>query len=223
MFDVVSNELAVVVGDDPAAYRVEAHLPAAMGAPSIPWVVTNPIYVNLAASHRTSPDAEELNDHNRTQVWTADWKPESSADSESTLSRGTLDDGTPVLLWQLSVVGEISQGPYAALRFPVEQQLIDHRGVQLRARADRPMRIWAQLRAPGERGGRRWLQSFYLDRDMRLTELMFDRFWALTDSGAAGLPPLSEIDSLLLVADTMHTLPGTAATISFSDLWLVKQ
>jgi hypothetical protein len=224
MYDVVGDKLTTIVGADAAVYRIEAHLPASLGAPSIPWLMTNPIYVNLIAAQKpraVSPDVDALN---RRHVATQKWQAEASDGSESELSSGTLDDGTPVLFWRLSVAGGPAASQYAAVSFPVDQELANHRGVQLRARADRPMRIWAQLRAPGERGGRRWVRSFYVGPDIGLIDLAFDGFRLVGPAGD-GLPehpPLGEIDSLLLVADTLNTLPGTAATIAISDLWLVK-
>jgi hypothetical protein len=105
----------------------------------------------------------------------------------------------------------------------VEEDLAVHRGVQLRARADRPMRIWAQLRAPGESGGRRWARSFHVAPDIGLIDLSFESFRLVEPAGGGPeRPPLDQIDSLLLVADTLNTLPGTATTIAISDLWLVK-
>ena len=192
-----------------------------MGAPSIPWVVTNPVYVNLTAAHEPRP-SERLDAERRTFVATHEWAAEASAGSESALSQGTLEDGTPVLRWTLRVAPPPSSSPYAAVRFPVAGQLATHRGIQLRARSDRPMRIWAQLRAPGGAGGRRWAQSLYVDSHMRLATLPFDRFRPVAESGAGSSPPLDEIDALLVVADTVHSEAGTAATIAISELWLVR-
>jgi hypothetical protein len=224
MYEVTSDTLHVAVGADPAVYRFEAYLAASRNAPSIPWLVTNPIYVNLLAAHKPRRDVPDRDEHNRTHVAAQQWQAEASERSESTLSPGTLEDRTPVWVWRLRVADGPAVSQYAAIAFPVEQQLPGHRGVQLRARADRPMRIWAQLRAPGERGGRRWARSIHVSPTMGLVDLPFDEFRPVGPSGH-GLPerpPLGDIDSLLLVADTLNTLPGTAATIAISDLWLVQ-
>lgn len=224
MYDVVADKLSTAVGAEPAVYRVEAQLPAAMGAPSIPWLVTNPIYVNLSAAHKPRRHAVTIEESQRTHVATQKWQAEASEGSTSVLSQATLADGTPVWSWQMHVAGGLPASQYAAMSFPVEQQLAAQRGVQLRARANRPMRLWAQLRAPGERGGRRWARSFYVGPEMTLINLAFDEFRPV-GAPSAGLPeqaPLEQVDSLLLVADTLNTLPGTAATIAISDLWLWK-
>jgi hypothetical protein len=84
------------------------------------------------------------------------------------------------------------------------------------------MRIWAQLRAAGERGGRRWSRSLYVGPQPTLVQLPFDEFLPVDPSGASERLPLDEIESLLIVADTLNTLPGTSATIAISDLWLAK-
>jgi hypothetical protein len=92
----------------------------------------------------------------------------------------------------------------------------------LRALADRPMRVWAQLRAPGQAGReQRWAKSFYLGTDAATIDLKLTDFRAL-DPPSADPPPLDAIDSLLLVVDTVNTVPGTGVTISIADLWLVK-
>jgi hypothetical protein len=223
MFDVVGDRLTTIVGADPAVYRIEAHLPASRSGPSIPWLVTNPIYVNLTAAHKPRPAPPIVVEHNRTHVATRKWQAEASEGSASTLASGALDDGTPVLFWRLRVAGGPAASQYAAISFPVEEDLAVHRGVQLRARADRPMRIWAQLRAPGESGGRRWARSFHVAPDIGLIDLSFESFRLVEPAGGGPeRPPLDQIDSLLLVADTLNTLPGTATTIAISDLWLVK-
>jgi hypothetical protein len=155
-------------------------------------------------------------------VSTHEWQAEASTGSQSSLSQGTLEDGTPALLWHLRVASDSSSSPYAAIRFPTTPQLASHRGIQLRARSDRPMRISAQLRASSE-GGRRWTHSLYVDQRPRLVELRFEHFKPVTETVGPAAPALKDVDSLLLVADTVHAAPGTAATVAISELWLVKR
>jgi len=221
MHEVVANEMITMVGADAGVYRFEAHLPPAISALSIPWVVTNPIYVNMALAHRPRRH-EPIDTNGRMYMPTDDWQAEASAGSESVLTHGALAGGTtPGVLWKLRVAAGASPSPYAAIRFPTPPQLASHRGIQLRVQSDRPMRIWAQLRAPGG-GERRWVHSLYIDERQRLVELPFDRFAPATDTVAPGAPALDEIDSLLLVADTVNTMPGTAASVAIAELSLVK-
>jgi hypothetical protein len=220
MHEVVANELTAMVGNDPAVYRFEAYLPASMGAPSIPWVVTNPIYVNMSAIHRTAdPSPGEAG--SRAAIATDEWDAEASPGSHSTLSRITIETGNTTLVWAFRVATEPPASPYAAIRFPIAGQLENARGLQLRAQSDRPVRISAQLRAPGEGDGRRWVQSFYLDGEARTVQLPLDRF-APVDRGDSGAPPLDRVDSLLLVVDSEHTIPGTSGRIVLSDLALIR-
>jgi hypothetical protein len=84
------------------------------------------------------------------------------------------------------------------------------------------MRLWAQLRGPAATGReQRWAKSFYLGPEMRTVDLKLADFRGI-DPPSDDPPPMDRIDSLLLVVDTLNTLPGTSATISIADLWLVK-
>jgi hypothetical protein len=107
------------------------------------------------------------------------------------------------------------------MRFPMERGLAGHDRLQLRARSDRPRRVWAQLRAPGQGDGERWGSSFYVDDTLRSIELHFADFRPLGPASSASPPP-DRVDSLLLVIDTLHTVPGTTGRIAITDLWFAR-
>jgi hypothetical protein len=92
----------------------------------------------------------------------------------------------------------------------------------LRAESDQPIRLWVQIRAAGEAGGQRWGRSFYLDPSLRTIDLRLESFRAMDPASTLTSPPLERIDSLLLVIDTLNTLPGARGTIRIPDLWLVR-
>jgi hypothetical protein len=219
IYDTRESRLRIDVGTAPGVYRVEAHLPGSGQPQAMPWLASNPIYVNLRAAQRAAgvKPAQPVTD--RSPVATQSWHAEASPGSESALSAGSLRDGTPALHWRVRLAEGRPSGQFAAIWFPADRTLAAHDRVQLRALADRPMRVWAQLRAPGQAG--RWAKSFYLGTDAATIDLQLTDFRAL-DPPSEDPPPLDTIDSLLLVVDTVNTVPGTAATISIADLWLVK-
>jgi hypothetical protein len=232
IYDTAQSKLRIDVGTVPATYRVEARLPDALQSESIPWLVSNPIYVNLRAAHTTPREhgnAEAVRGREeapaatqRTAVATQSWHAESAPGSESALSPGTLADGTPALHWRVRLAEGRPFSQFAAIWFPADQGIAAHERLQLRASADRPMRLWAQLRGPGANGReQRWAKSFYLGPEQSTIDLKFAEFRGL-DPPSADPPPMDNVDSLLLVVDTLNTLPGTAATISIVDLWLMK-
>ena len=102
IYDARTPSIRIDVGAEPAAYRIEAHLPAGRQARSIPWIVTNPIYVGLRTAHAApggaAPPAVE-----RTPISTRDWRAESSTGSTSALASGALEDGTPALVWRVQL------------------------------------------------------------------------------------------------------------------------
>jgi hypothetical protein len=222
LYEAGGKELRLDVGSEPGAYRIEAHLP---GTPSaahgrIPWVLSNPIYVGMLGAHLdASRDAPGAEPRARAPIATAAWQAEASAGSTSVLQLTTLDDGTPALGWTFTLAEGARAEQYAAMRFPVDGGLAGHERLLLRARSNRPRRVWVQLRAPGSSQGERWGKTFYLDASLREIALPFNDFRAL---GSVSSPnaPLPRIDSLLLVVDTLNNEPGTSGRIEITDLWL---
>jgi hypothetical protein len=222
IYETTEGKLRIDLGTMPAAYRIEARLARHSTPGSVPWVVANPIYVNLRPAHAAGqPDAPPPVTA-RAGVATESWRAEAAPGSETTLAPGTLDDDTPALHWRLRLAEGPPVAQFAAIWFPADRSLITHERLQLRARADRPVRLWAQLRGPAATGReQRWAKSFYLDAELRTIDLRLADFRAI-DPPANEPPPMDKVDSLLLVVDTLNTLPGTAATISIVEMWLVK-
>jgi hypothetical protein len=222
IYETAEGTLRVDVGTAPAAYRIEARLADHTSPRSIPWLVANPIYVNLLAAHSSRKVSVPPPVTSRAAIATQSWHAEAAPGSESTLATATLDDGTPALQWRLRLAEGPPSAQFAAIWFPAAQGVVTHDRVQLRARADRPMRLWAQLRGPASSGReQRWAKSFYLGPDERMVDLKLAEFRGIDPPGDDP-PPMDKVDSLLLVVDTMNTLPGTAATISIVELWLAK-
>lgn len=220
VYDTREPALRLDIGSTPGAYRVEAYLPGQLPGRSVPWVFSNPVYVGMRGAHRAAaagPTVAAAGE--RTPVATPDWRAEASDGSSSALRVSTLDDGTPALEWSFALAEGAPRGQYAAMRFPLDAGLAQHGGLQLRARSDRPRRLWVQLRAPGGASGERWGRTFYVGDSLEPIDLRFDDFRPLGETSSAR-PPLARIDSLLLVVDTLNTPPGTTGRIQMPDLWL---
>jgi hypothetical protein len=223
LYETDSDTLRIDIGTQPGVYRIEAFLPPRVSASSVPWVLTNPIYVGLREVHRrvaaSSPQRPPA--ASVTPIATASWRAEASEGSSSALRQGALYDGTPAVEWRF----RLSAGPraeqYAAIHFPVAGGLAGQDRVQLRAYSDAPRRLWAQLRVPGTRGGERWGASFYVTEELRAIDLRFEDFRPM-GTVSSERPPLDRVDSLLFVVDTVNTLPGTAGTFWIPDLWLAR-
>ena len=209
----VSHEFHADGGSAPGVYRVEAHLPGT----SMPWMVSNPIYVGLRGRHAAAIRAAAPA-VSRAPVALERWEAESSPASASALAPGSWPDGTPSMRWDFSLGPGAPAGQYAAVHVPVGG-LAGHDRVQLRVRADRPMRIWLQVRA-ARGGGARWGRTFYADQTPRSVELRFSEMAPIGQ--AAGAPPRDQIDGLLIVADTVNTRPGSAGQLAIADLWLAR-
>ena len=222
VYEVAEAALRIDVGTEPGAYRVEARLPPRLNRSTMPWVLTNPIYVGLRQTHaRAQASTPTAAATDRMPIATALWRAEASDQSTSTLRPATLEDGTPALEWRFTLAGGPRAQQYAALRFEVDAGLATRDRLQLRARSDRPRRIWAQLRAAGAEDGERWGRTFYLDTGLEGRELRFDDFRPLGAVSSAR-PPLARVDSLLLVVDTLNNEPGASGRIWITDLWLAK-
>ena len=205
---------------EPAVYRVEIALPGAAGAPPVPWIVSNPIYVvrpgvargdaALRADAKTFAPIFE-NDA------TAPGHVEHSATADSALDV-VRDALGRQLLFRYAVGGRMSESPYAATAFPVTGVAKSDR-VMFTARAAHPMRLGVQLRV--SESGQRWQRSVYLDEMPRTVTVFFDQMKPVGDASSA-VPPLDRVDSLLLVVDTLNTALGTNGQVWIDEMKLAK-
>jgi hypothetical protein len=221
LYELAAPEIRLDVGNEPGAYRVEAHL-AGAAATSVPWVLSNPIYVGLRERHviAAAPDSAAP-PVERSPIATTAWRAEASAGSSSALQVATLEDGTPALRWEFALSAGERAEQYAAMHFPMDAGLAGHDRLLLRARSATPRRIWAQLRAPGSSQGERWGRTFYVDSALTGVVLPFRDFRPLGPV-TSQRPPLDRIDSLLLVVDTLNNEPGSGGRIEITDLWLAR-
>jgi hypothetical protein len=188
----------------PSVWRLEATVPTSHGVPPMPWMVTNPVYLDMYASHRSagvippSPDVVAMGLPVGAAV------PERSPGSRSDWQARVVTDGHESGRWDFALSPD-SPAPYAALVF----ESLDLTGTDrllLRARADQPMRLSVQLRHPSSSAdGERWGSSVYIDETDREYEIPIDAFRPIGQ--ASGAPPLGRIDRILLVVDAVNHRP----------------
>lgn len=194
----------------PGAYRVEVTYPGF----SMPWIVSNPIYVGAPVdSPSVEPPSPSPSSDLLDVTGFGGWRVEH--DSAST---GELDHVGGGLRFAYALGGGRLQSQYAAAALPVESPGGFDR-VVLTARADRPMRVSIQVRLPGAGGGQRWRRSAYLDAESRQIVLPLASFTA-ADRPTSQQPIASAVQGLLIVVDTVNTVPGAKGTLWISAIGL---
>jgi hypothetical protein len=193
---------------EPGVYRVEVSLP---GAPA-PWIVSNPIVVGApvpAPPALVGQASETLSISTTPDSWTVEREPTSS---------GVLAAEGNALRFSFSLAPGVARGQYAAAAIPITTTSgIDR--VQFEGRASRPMRVSLQLRLPGGRDGRRWRRSIYLDETPRTITANLQDFDPV-EPYTSQRPVVSPVQTLLIVADTVNTRPGSDGTIWLSSVSL---
>ena len=217
-----ANALEADITSKPGVYRVEATLP---GGPDMPWLVSNPIYAGFdravsALSPASPPPTRRL----PAPIGIA--QIEKGGRDASVVSAPQAGDNPrfleeQTLTWQYSLGPGIPAGQFAAISIPVKGGLADFDRVQFEVKADRPMRLWVQMRAPVVKP-ERWGATFYAGTDWTSADVAFERF---TPIGivAPEHPPLATVDTLLIVADTLNVLPGSKGTVQIRNLAYVRQ
>jgi hypothetical protein len=185
------------------AYRIEVYRSNAPGQPLIPWIVSNPIYVQPAGWGAPAP----MKHSTATDSWSIQggpWHVEKDAGSTAQVTAANPPNGPVELSYRLAA-GERA-GQYAALVLSTGDALKGHARISFRGRASRSMRISVQARRP--RPGDRWVRSVYLDEQPRDIIVPFSEMTPV-DTGSARRFDPSQIDTLLFVADTANTRPDS--------------
>lgn len=195
-----------------AAYRLEVRLPGAPGAPPVPWLVSNPVYVEPAAapggpgSPRGTMGAAPLAAAIAPFPWRIEKDPASSA-----ILR--LTDRTAELQYQLAGGARASQ--FVALASDVNGQRFT--AIELGLKSDRPVRVSAQVRAAD---GRRWGRSFYVDSAGTAVRAELTGMKPVGEGSDA--IPTESLSSILLVIDLANALPGQSGRLTVLSSALVN-
>jgi hypothetical protein len=205
------QDVSVELPEGDGVYRAEIR--ATGQFPSLPWIVSNAIYVRIPGANTpaiptavTTPDTALALFDGRTLTG---WKVEQDATSLGAVD--VAETGTtrqPALRWRFGLSSGMPSSQFAALLADLPNGAASGDRVTFTARAERPMRISIQLRA----GSDRWQRSVYLDIFNRQRTVLFSD---LRPAGAAATdkPPLADVRSLMFVVDATNTKPGTSGRI----------
>ena len=192
------------------AYRIEVYLSGAPGNPPVPWIVSNPIYIQ-PPGWGVRPAVVEAAAREGLPIQGGPWHVEKDAGSQAEVSHPDPPSG-PVE-FHYSLAGGSSVGQYAALAVSVGSALRERARLVFRARASQPMRISVQARRP--QSGERWQRSVYLDTTTRDVVVPFRELRAV--GGAMAFNP-GLVDTVLFVVDTTNTNPGGEGRVTLGDL-----
>lgn len=204
------------------AYRVEAYLPDD-GRRRVPWLLSNPIYVDVDDRYVPSgdggPEAAAAGDGARpfgddaAALDPSGLAIETSAGSSLELESVRAADGTMGVRLHYTLAPGAPAGQYVALRLPAPANLASAARLGLITSADRPARVWLQLRRPGAGDGERWGRSTPIEARRHLAWLPLDEFRPLGVVSEAEVP-VEAVRDLLVVVDTVNTAPGTTGSFT---------
>lgn len=225
LHQVVDGPLEINAGREPGVYRIEAYTTGAPGGPTVPWIVSNPIYAGVELKPpQAAGFAEPVS---RIPARTSEASAETGPNDTSTVVTSLSSDlrartfaGDPSIDWSFALSPGIADGQFAAVRVPVSGGLEAFDRVRFRVTASAPMRLWLQLRAPVGLT-ERWGSTFFVDTESRIVDLPLSAIRAIGPTASLHAP-LERVDSLLFVVDTLNTLPGTQGRVTISEVALVK-
>lgn len=198
----------------PAVYRAEIGLEHAAGNPPVPWVVTNPIYVGR--SEQGSPAAPRAAASTFFPVYNngqaTGWTTEANRQSAGAVDVARAEGGGTQLRWRWALGGARSEEPYVALVVPAAAGLTGFDRITFSMRADKPMRLAFQLRAPRASAEERWQRSFYVDQVPRDVTVFFDEMRARAQPSTPR-PDLSQVKTLAWIIEPVHTALGTSGQV----------
>jgi hypothetical protein len=194
-----------VPAERPAAYRVEVRLGAAVRPASVPWLVSNPLYVGELGSSLPAEPAPVTAPNGQFP-----WRIEKDAASSAILRT---PGASAELEYHLADGARASQ--FVALATDLHAQTFT--AIDLALVADRPTRLAVQVRTAD---GRRWGRSYYVDPAGTAIHAALSDFRAI--GAPAVTPPAESVDSILLVADLTNANPGRSGHLVVRSAELVK-
>lgn len=188
------------------AYRLEVHLARAPGAPPMPWVVTNPIYLRDVPPRAAEPVLDASASALRTLVLD---RPQLEQDGNSDASLEPDGAGGLSMTYALAPDGPVAPWVAAAWALPAEARALA--AFEVTMASDAPARVSWQLRAAGA-GDERWRTSVFVGPEPRRLAVRFSDFRPVREH-LDRLAPQASRDALLLVIDSVNSEPGTSGRV----------
>jgi hypothetical protein len=204
----------------PAVFRVEVHRQGS-GARSLPWIVSNPIYV--LTRPRETPPVPPLAAVTASETLPAGaqdgWRTEQARGSTITIAPDSESaPGPPGVQIRFRLGEGARDGQYVAAVHSAPSDIASFSRLAFQTRANRPLRMSVQVR---DAAGRRWLRSVYVDSDVRTVVAPFADLRPI-DGAWPPHPDLSAVQDLMFVVDLTNALPGSAGRIGVEDLRLER-
>jgi hypothetical protein len=201
-------------------YRAEVRLRGDRSArESMPWIVSNPIYVGAAneAEEPARPAAVAAANAMQPGEVVASWHREGDPSSRGAIQA---DGGSEPR--RLAFTYALAAGPpvnqFAALVGSIRPGMLSgYDRLTFTARANRPLRLAVALRPRGTDNPPLWVRSVYLDSTPRTVTIFFDEMRATTPDRDRPAP-LDAIRGLMFLAHTGNTVPGTGGDVVFTRL-----
>jgi hypothetical protein len=215
----------------PGVYRVEAFVPGW----SVPWVLSNPIYVfdPAAAAERAARAAWPLEPPVPAAVRVIDAFDEGTRfepgfDTASQQNRDVIDPaggadgrGAARIAFRLGQPTPSRPDVYAALVDRTPRDLTGRKGLTLALRGDGAYRIWLQVRdrnpASRDDGTEWWFASLRTSPEWRRVAVPFERLRSINPN-TDGRLDLDQVAELVFVIDKGSVKPGTLGTIWIDEL-----
>ena len=205
-----TGELRFDAGSQPGRYRLLAFV----GGTPVPWITTNSIEVDGDRDQETRPPpAAAAASPDAGATIPESWQVEK--DSTSTATLETNPSGN-VFRYQLG--GGSAAGQYAAMVAAAGAEPIER--IEFMGQSTRPMRASLQVRTSGAAGERRWRKSIYLDETPRQIVIRLAELEPV-DRGSLR-PVVARVHSVLLVVDTVNTLPGTSGAVTVRQARFIR-
>lgn len=215
-------------------YRVEARVPGW----SVPWIVSNPVYVFDEATREARRAAAEwpaaatpsavtpLAGLPGSAVFSPEFDPASSVAAD-VASPGAGPDGADALKLAFRLAPPTPAQPFTwcALVNRQARDLSGYLGLHFRVKADGEYRAWVQVRdvnpASADQGLEWWLASARTSGDWREVTLPFARFRTINKKSDGRLD-VDKARAIVFVLDGAAIKPGTSGTIWIADLGVYR-
>ena len=221
-------------GERGAGFRVEVVVPGSPGEPSVPWIVSNPIFVSLQPGSFGDPsDAPGPGGGNSSAGPLAARAPaagESGAHVGIDLNACRVENGpTSMSALEIDASGDrlrwtwrLAEGrepSWVAISCAVPRLPGPDASIAFDARADAPIRVSLQMReAPSNRVPQRWQRTFFVDDRPGRHRVALSSLEPVEKGGPASVP--ADARTVLFVIDGTHGLPGMRRIITISEATL---